>query len=161
MGANWWASISFWSPEGKLWSPKIPLGGLETFNSYWSSLLWRYIYRKIRFTFKVKKYQQDKKWDTCWQIASRFQFLIIFSERESLQKQPALQVARTKFLVALATRKAQFRTLFFISIIKPTYSCNNCAKFHNNIAKYQKPALYVTQCRAKKTFKRKFSKLWK
>ena len=41
--------------------------------------------RKIRFTFKLNKYQQDKKYDTCWQIASRFQFLIILSERESLQ----------------------------------------------------------------------------
>ena len=36
--------------------------------------------RKIRFTFKLNKYQQDKKYDTCWQIASRFQFLIILSE---------------------------------------------------------------------------------
>ena len=34
MGANWCASINFWSPEGKKFSPKIPLGGLETFNSY-------------------------------------------------------------------------------------------------------------------------------
>lgn len=50
---------------------------------------------------------------------------------------------------------------YLISIIKPTYSCNNCAKFHKNTAKYQKPASYVTQCRAKKAFKRKFSKLWK
>ena len=49
--------------------------------------------RKIRFTFRLNKYQQDKKYDTCWQIASRFQFLIILSERESLQWQPALQVA--------------------------------------------------------------------
>ena len=29
----------------------------------------------------IKKYQQDKKQDTCWQIAARFQFLINFSER--------------------------------------------------------------------------------
>ena len=36
MGANWWACINFWSPEGKLFCPKIPLGGLEMFNSYWS-----------------------------------------------------------------------------------------------------------------------------
>ena len=25
MGANWRSSINFWSPEGKLWSPKFPL----------------------------------------------------------------------------------------------------------------------------------------
>ena len=29
----------------------------------------------------IKKYQQDKKQDSCWQIASRFQFLICFSDR--------------------------------------------------------------------------------
>ena len=40
--------------------------------------------QKDSFHFKLNKYQQDKKYDTCWQIASRFQFLIIFSERESL-----------------------------------------------------------------------------
>ena len=28
----------------------------------------------------IKKYQQVKKEETCWQIASRFQFLIRFSE---------------------------------------------------------------------------------
>ena len=33
----------------------------------------------------IKKYQQDKKEDTCWQIASRFQFLISFSEHKSQQ----------------------------------------------------------------------------
>ena len=49
--------------------------------------------RKIHFTFKLNKYQQDKKYDTCWQITSRFQFLIILSECESLQWQPTLQVA--------------------------------------------------------------------
>ena len=33
----------------------------------------------------IKKYQQDEREDTCWQIASRFQFLISFSERLSPQ----------------------------------------------------------------------------
>ena len=31
-------------------------------------------------SLSIKKYQQDKKEGTCWQIASRFQFLISFSE---------------------------------------------------------------------------------
>ena len=70
----------------------------------------------------IKKYQQDKKEDTRWQIASRFQFLISFSETlkstittsftsRQLATSYEILVARTKFLVALATRKAQSQTL--------------------------------------------------
>ena len=36
------------------------------------------------FHFLIKKISAGQK-DTCWQIDSRFQFLIIFSKHESLQ----------------------------------------------------------------------------
>ena len=39
------------------------------------------IFTRRFISLLIKKYQQDKKEDTCWQIASRFQFLISFSER--------------------------------------------------------------------------------
>ena len=69
------------------------------------------------FHFLFKKISAGQK-DTCWQIDSRFQFLIILSNTittsftsRQLATSHEIVVARTEFLVALATRKAQFRTL--------------------------------------------------
>ena len=59
-------------------------------------------------SFLFQKHRQDKKEDTCWQTA-----LNVIVGRP-LATSCEILIASTQFSVALATRKAQFRTLLSV-----------------------------------------------
>ena len=50
-GANWRSGINFWSPEGKLWSPKIPppLFSNKSLNKNKKCMVWTFYAQKLHY----------------------------------------------------------------------------------------------------------------